>query len=103
MFGMEIGLDRDILESNGYDWEYTVSLLTENFNRAGFKRTVYEDTKLVFNGSGSDKDFSYSTLIVSKLIKQEWFKKSVKSWWGLKNNQYSGDYIEIAKKKGMWK
>lgn len=38
MFKMEIIIDRELLEKDGYNFEYTLSLLRKNFEKAGFER-----------------------------------------------------------------
>lgn len=80
MLKMEIALDRELLEAQGYDWDTSYGILCKNFERAGFVKESFENGHLVYRGTGSDKDFSYFGLIYIKLDETEWFKKCVKYW-----------------------
>ncbi len=81
MFKMEIVLDREILENDGYNWEHTLNLLKENFQRAGFDRELLEDNRMLFTGTDSPKDFAYMGIMYSNLKKKMWFRKCVKEWY----------------------
>ena len=80
MLKMEIALDRELLEAQGYDWDTSYDILCKNFERAGFVKESFDNGYLVYRGTGSDKDFSYFGLIYINLKKCAWFKKCVSSW-----------------------
>ena len=109
MFKTEIRFDRSILEAEGYDYEHAMNLLCENFKRAGFIEELNEEAHLIFRGTDSPKDFSYMGLVNMALAKQQWFKNCVTEWLLLSNNcvgsngfECVGDFIESAKKSGLW-
>ena len=102
MFKMEIIIDRELLEKDGYNFQYTLDLLEDNFKRAGFEREFLEGGHMIFTGTNSPKDFSYMTLMYSRLVKQHWFKNCVTYWHILKDGIDSGDYIESSKRVGLW-
>jgi len=64
---MEIALDRELLEAQGYDWDTSYDILCKNFERAGFVKESFDNGYLVYRGTGSDKDFSYFGLIYINL------------------------------------
>ena len=109
MFKMEIKFDRNILESEGYNYEHTMNILCENFKRAGFIEDLKEESHLIFRGTDSPKDFSYIILIVQGLIQQQWFKNCVTKWLLFSNDSIGnddfvcvGDFIEDCKGSDLW-
>ena len=102
MFKMEIIIDKDILEKDGYNFQYTLDLLEDNFKRAGFEREFLEGGHMIFTGTNSPKDFSYMGIMYSRLVNQKWFKNCVTYWHLIKDNKDAGDYIEGAKEIGAW-
>ena len=74
MFKMEIIIDKDILEKDGYNFQYTLDLLEDNFKRAGFGREFLDGGHMIFAGTNSPKDFSYMGIMYSRLVDQQWFK-----------------------------
>lgn len=104
---MEIRIDREILEADGYNYEHTMNLFCENFKRAGFVEEVNEECHLIYRGTDSPKDFSYMGLVYKGLVKQQWFKNCVMKWI-LWNNAHSRDgsfvaedCIETAVRRGI--
>ena len=102
MFKMEIIIDRELLEKDGYNFEYTLNLLKSNFKRAGFEREFLEGGHMIFTGTNSPKDFSYMGLMYSRLVDQQWFKNCVTYWHLIKDGMDAGDYIKTAKHSGTW-
>ncbi len=109
MFKMEIEFDRNILESEGYNYEHTMNLLCNNFKRAGFIEELKEEAHLIYRGTDSPNDFSNLTSIYAGLVEQQWFKNCVTKWnlytndkIGINEFVYAGDYIEAAKEGGLW-
>ena len=51
MFKMEIEFDRNILESEGYNYEHTMNLLCENFKKIGFVEELKEEAHLIYRGT----------------------------------------------------
>ncbi len=109
MFKMEIKFDRNILESEGYNYEHTMNLLCNNFKRAGFIEELKEEAHLIYRGTDSPNDFSYMGLVAMGLIEQQWFKNCVTKWLMFSNDTIGnndfvcvGDFIETGKKRGFW-
>lgn len=109
MFKMEIEFDRNILESEGYNYDHTMNLLCENFKRAGFIEELKEEAHLIYRGTDSPNDFSYTMAIYAGLVEQQWFKNCVTKWLIFSNDTIGidefvcvGDYIESSKRGGLW-
>ena len=109
MYKMEIEFDRNILESEGYNYEHTMNLLCENFKKIGFVEELNEEAHLIYRGTDSPKDFSYTIFIVDGLIRQQWFKNCVTKWLLFSNDTIGndefvcvGDYIEAGKGRDIW-
>lgn len=98
---MEIELDKNVLISNGYDFEKSMNILCRGFKNAGFLQEVREEGHIIFAGTGSDKDFAYFALITDKLLEQKWFKDGCVIW-----NWYNGNGMENWKEAwqrlGRW-
>ena len=104
MLKMEIALDRELLEAQGYDWDTSYGILCKNFERVGFVKESFENGHLIYRGTGSDKDMSYFALIISTLVDVDWFKKCVKTWFLIIPEHNTFDYqdcIESAVKRGF--
>ena len=105
MLKMEIALDRELLEAQGYDWDTSYGILCKNFERVGFVKESFENGHLIYRGTGSDKDFSYFGLILINLVDVDWFKKSVKYWHFFEedkksNRSFDDDCISVAVRRG---
>ena len=102
MFKMEIIIDRELLEKDGYNFQYTLDLLEDNFKRAGFEREFLEGGHMIFAGTNSPKDFAYMGIMYSRLVDQQWFKNCVTYWHAIKDNTDSWDCIAGAKEYNQW-
>ena len=102
MFKMEIIIDKDILEKDGYNFQYTLDLLEDNFKRAGFEREFLEGGHMIFTGTNSPKDFSYMGIMYSRLVDQQWFKNCVTYWHIIQDGKDAGDFIRTSKIKKLW-
>ena len=102
MFKMEIIIDRELLEKDGYNFEYTLSLLRKNFEKAGFEREFLDGGHMIFTGTDSPKDFGYMGLMYSRLVDQQWFKNCVTYWHLIKNGKDDGDLIRTSKIRNFW-
>ena len=102
MLKMEIALDRELLEAQGYDWDTSYGILCKNFERVGFVKESFENGHLIYRGTGSDKDFSYFGLIAISLDKTDWFKKCVKHWMFFYGNSEKDveDFIYTSRLSG---
>ena len=103
MLKMEIALDRELLEAQGYDWDTSYDILCKNFERAGFVKESFENGHLVYRGTGSDKDMSYFALIMSALVDVNWFKKCVKTWFLIVPEHNTFDYQDYEQKSNFTK
>ena len=102
MFKMEIIIDRELLEKDGYNFEYTLSLLRNNFEKAGFEREFLEGGHMIFTGTDSPKDCSYMAIMYSRLVVKSWFKNCVTYWHLFQDGVDRGDFIKTAKTSGTW-
>lgn len=80
MLKMEIALDKELLEEDGYDWDTSYGILCKNFEKANFVKESFKNGHLVYRGAGNDKDFAYFGLIYLALKKCDWFKNCVSCW-----------------------
>lgn len=106
---LEIEIDKDILESNGYNFTNSVQIICDGLQQAGLVKELVEEGHIIYRGTGSNKDFAYIGLIYKSLMKQQWFKdccKKMDLWKEDKSNPgnflYFGNAIESAKKSGKW-
>lgn len=106
---LEIEIDKDILEKNGYNFTNSVQIICDGLQQAGLVKELVEEGHIIYRGTGSNKDFAYIGLIYKSLMKQQWFKdccKKMDLWKEDKSNPgnflYFGNAIESAKKSGKW-
>ncbi len=109
MLKMEIVMDREKLENDGYDFDKSIAIICNGLKEAGFIEELNEEGHIIYRGTNSNKDFAYFGLVWEKLIEQQWFKNACEEWYLLndsksKNGEFliAGDFIEDAKKHGEW-
>ncbi len=109
MLKMEIVMDREKLESNGYDFDKSIAIICNGLKEAGLIEELNEEGHIIYRGTDSNKDLAYMGLVVEQLLKQQWFKNACKQWLVLnnahsKNGEFliAGDWIAAAKEGGLW-
>lgn len=109
MFKLEIEIDREILEKDGWDFDYSIGVLCDGLKKAGFNEEINEKGRLLFAGTNSDKDLAYMGLVAESLVKEDWFKKCCKKWLLLSDIKsedgsfhIEGDWIKTYKKHKEW-
>lgn len=105
MFKLEIEIDREILEKDGWDFDYSIGVLCDGLKKAGFNEEINENGRLLYAGTNSDKDLAYMGLVAESLVKEDWFKKCCKKWLLLSDIKsedgsfhIEGDWIKTYKK-----
>lgn len=109
MFKMEIEIDKEIIEKNDFDFDYSVNILCSNLKKAGFLEELNENGRIIYRGTDSPKDFAYMGKFADALVKQQWFKNACKKWLLLSNSgsedgsfYVAGDWVENFKKENRW-
>ncbi len=109
MLKMEIQLDKNRLETEGYNFDKSIEIICNGLKNVGFIEEINEDGHIIYCGTNKNTDLAYFGLVFDGLVEQKWFKKSVTKWLLLNNSRskngefyIAGDWIESAKKAGLW-
>ncbi len=109
MLKMEIVMDREKLESDGYDFDKSIAIICNGLKEAGFIEDLNEEGHIIYRGTDSNKDLAYMGLVYNALVEQQWFKNACKEWYLLNDSKsktgeflIAGDFIKSAKKYGEW-
>ncbi len=106
---LEINIQKNILEKNGYDFDKSIAIICNGLKEAGLEKEMVEDGHIVYVGTGSNKDLAYIGLVTTKLIEQQWFKDCCTVLDLLIEDRkipgkflLDGSIIESAKTRGLW-
>lgn len=106
---LEIYIQKEILEKNGYDFDKSVAIICNGLKEAGLEKELVEEGNIIYVGTGSDKDLAYIGLVTTRLIEQQWFKDCcIVLDLLIEDRKTPGEFlldgsiIESAKARGLW-
>ncbi len=80
---IEITIDKVALGENGFNYEKSITLLCDTFERSGFIKDESNTKVLTFKGlnSNHEEEFIYLKPVIDYLFGEEWFTRSMDTFY----------------------